>query len=132
MITSGIFCADSRGLRGDGFTDPEPRTFGPHSCAQQLAARQSQNIAGDGVLCTGMDCSSKREKVDCCLVVGLPTPPVLDGAESTTWRDQAHRARTKTLDDVTRSRMLFRQTQLGTTLKGHVVALESNNLSAAR
>ena len=25
LITSGIHCADSRGLGGDGFTDPEPR-----------------------------------------------------------------------------------------------------------
>ena len=26
LITTGIHCADSRCLRGDGFTDPEPRT----------------------------------------------------------------------------------------------------------
>ena len=26
LLTSRINCADSRGLRGDGFTDPEPRT----------------------------------------------------------------------------------------------------------
>ena len=26
LITSGIHCADPRGLGGDGFTDPEPRT----------------------------------------------------------------------------------------------------------
>ena len=26
LITSGIHCADSRGFRGDGFVDPEPRT----------------------------------------------------------------------------------------------------------
>ena len=26
LITSRIHCADSRGLRGDGFSDPEPRT----------------------------------------------------------------------------------------------------------
>ena len=26
MITSGLHCAVSRGLTGDGFTDPEPRT----------------------------------------------------------------------------------------------------------
>ena len=26
LIASGIHCADSRGLGGDGFTDPEPRT----------------------------------------------------------------------------------------------------------
>ena len=36
LITSRIHCADSRGLRGDGFTDPEPRT-----CVEQASLRSA-------------------------------------------------------------------------------------------
>ena len=40
----------------------------PHCCsnsASQLVARPPQNIACDGLLCTGMDSSGEREKVEC-------------------------------------------------------------------
>ena len=40
----------------------------PHCCsnsASQLVARPPQNIACDGLLCTGMDSSAEREKVGC-------------------------------------------------------------------
>ena len=58
----------------------------PHCCsnsASQLVARPPQNIACDGLLCTGMDSSAEREKVECCVaaVIGLPTSPVIDWAE---------------------------------------------------
>ena len=80
----------------------------PHSCskrAAQLVARPCENIACDGLLCKGMDRSGELEKVECCFaaVVGLPTPPVIDGGPNPAMlqaarRGQAHRARRTSLE----------------------------------
>ena len=59
----------------------------PHSYskrAAQMVASPSENIACDGLLCIGMDRSGELEKIECCFaaVVGLPTPPVIDGGRT--------------------------------------------------
>ena len=66
LITSRIHCADSRDLRGNGFTDPEPRTLGT-SVALGPAPRVGgppQSQLSDSRLCVSLGQSQFHELVD--------------------------------------------------------------------